>query len=61
MAAIVRFVDRCDLAAIDQLIDSVPEEAYGTVVLSDAMRSSHKTLLRRRIEEGILPAIRFAP
>ena len=34
---------------------SVPEEAYGIVLLSDSMRAEHKRLLRNRLEEGILP------
>lgn len=43
------------MEAIDALIDSVPEEAYGIVLLSDSMRAEHKRLLRKRLEEGILP------
>lgn len=56
-AAIRRFVDRADMAAIEAIIDDVPTEAYGTVLLSDRMRESHKVLLRKRYEEGILPLI----
>ena len=43
--------------AIDALIDSVPEEAYGIVLLSESMREEHKRLLRKRLEEGILPLL----
>ena len=54
-AAIKRFAAAVDMDAIDALIDSVPEEAYGIVLLSDSMRAEHKRLLRKRLEEGILP------
>ena len=54
-AAIKRFAAAVDMEAIDALIDSVPEEAYGIVLLSDSMRAEHKRLLRKRLEEGILP------
>jgi len=43
--------------AIDALIDSVPEEAYGIVLLSEPRRAEHKRLLRKRLEEGILPLL----
>ena len=44
-------------SAIDALIDSVPEEAYGVVLLSESMREERKRLLRKRLEEGILPLL----
>ena len=56
-AAIKRFAAAVDMSAIDALIDSVPEEAYGIVLLSDSMRAEHKRLLRKRLEEGILPLL----
>lgn len=56
-AAIKRFAAAVDMGAIDALIDSVPEEAYGIVLLSDSMRAEHKRLLRKRLEEGILPLL----
>ena len=56
-AAIKRFAAAVDMEAIDALIDSVPEEAYGIVLLSDSMRAEHKRLLRKRLEEGILPLL----
>ena len=37
-AAIRRFAAAVDMEAIDGLIDSVPEEAYGVVLLSESMR-----------------------
>lgn len=51
-AAIARFLDAVDMDEIDAIIDDVPEEAYGIVLLSDAMRESHKRLLRERLEKG---------
>ena len=56
-AAIKRFAAAVDMGAIDALIDSVPEEAYGIVLLSESMREEHKRLLRKRLEEGILPLL----
>lgn len=55
-AAIARFVERIDLDVVNAIIDSVPEESYGTVLMAEGMRKSHKTLLRTRYEQGILPA-----
>lgn len=43
--------------AIDALIDSVPEEAYGIVLMPEPMRAEHKRLLRKRLQEGILPLL----
>lgn len=57
LAAIKCFAAAVDMEAIDTLIDSVPEEAYGVVLLSESMREEHKRLLRKRLEEGILPLL----
>ena len=46
LAAIKCFAAAVDMEAIDTLIDSVPEEAYGVVLLSESMREEHKRLLR---------------
>ena len=51
-AAVKRFLDAVDINLIDGVIDSVPEEAFGCVVLSPQMRTLHKTLLRYRLEHG---------
>lgn len=56
-AAIARFVHAIDMDAVDELIDYVPEEAYGTVLMTDAVRESHKRLLRVRLEEGLRPLV----
>ncbi len=56
-AAIERFAAAVDMDAIDALIDSVPEEAYGIVLLSEPRRAEHKRLLRKRLEDGILPLL----
>lgn len=57
LAAMRRFADAVDMGAIDGLLDSIPEEAYGTPLLPEPMRESHKRLLRQRLEEGILPLL----
>lgn len=56
-AAIARFAAAVDLDAIDELIDGVPEEAYGVTLLPASMRSLYKRLLRQRLEEGFLPLL----
>ena len=57
-AAIARFCEAVDMDAIDALIDDVPEEAYGRIVLPDGVKQAHKTLLRTRVEQGFLPLYR---
>lgn len=54
-AAIVRIAEAMDLGAVDAIIDDVPEEAYGHILMGDAVRESHKQLIRQRFEDGILP------
>lgn len=56
-AAIERFASAVDMDAIDELVDSVPEETYGIVLLPEPLRAEHKLLLRKRLEEGILPLL----
>ena len=56
-AAIKRFMGSVDMDRIDALIDSVPAEAYGRPIMSEAVRASHKLLLRRRIDEGFAPLL----
>lgn len=43
-----------DMDEVMAIIDEVPSEAYGNVLLSDRMREFYKTLLRKRYEDGIL-------
>ncbi len=57
-AAVVRFVEAINLNAINELIDSLPSEAYGHRLMPESMRESHKTLLERRLEEGFMPHYR---
>lgn len=56
-AAIARFASAVDFDAIDDIVDSVPEEAFGVVLMTDAVRRSHKELLRYRFERGIVPLL----
>jgi hypothetical protein len=55
-AATLRAREAIDLDAVFALVDEVPEEAYGRVLMTEGQRTSHKRLLRLRYEEGILPA-----
>lgn len=57
-AAVVRFVEAVDLDAVCAIVDSVPAEAFGCPLMTEGVRSSHKLLLRRRLEDGFLPAYR---
>lgn len=56
-AAVRRFAAAVDFDAIDEIIDDVPEEAFGVVLMTDAVRRSHKELLRYRFEKGIAPLL----
>lgn len=58
VAAVERVASRLDLRVIDALVDSIPQEFRGRTVLGRAAASSHKRLLRKRFEEGILPIAR---
>lgn len=53
--AIDGIVDRFDRAAVDNLIDAVPTEAYGRILMSDSQRASHHKLIGKRFLEGIYP------
>ena len=57
-AAILRFVEAVDMEAIYALIDSVPAEAFGILLMPDAVRASHKKLLEYRLTKGFLPLCR---
>jgi len=54
-AAIIRFAEALDMAKVIDVIDGVPAEAYGIELMPEAMRESHKVLLKKRFEAGILP------
>ena len=54
-AAITRIAEAMDLETINAIIDDIPEEAYGHILMSDPVRASHKRLIQQRFEKGILP------
>lgn len=56
MKACRRLLERLDLGAVDQLIESLPEAAVGLEVMPDEVKEFHKQVLRRRVEEVIRPA-----
>lgn len=56
-AAIKRFAETVDFNEIDRIIDEVPNEAFGVVLITDAVKRSHKELLRYRFEKGIVPLL----
>ncbi len=53
--AIERIASAFDLTAFENLVDSVPREAYGWRVLSEPARESHIELVKARYEKGLLP------
>lgn len=55
VAAVQRIAARMDLHAINEIINAVPNIAYGCVLLTDGQKQSHKELVRRRFEEGLAP------
>lgn len=55
MGAMRRVAERFDAEAIDAVIDEVPREFRGRLLLGDGMRESHKRLIRERFERGVLP------
>ena len=57
-AAVLRAEKNIDLGTVEALVDEVPGEAYGRVLMTDEQRMSHKRLLRLRYERGIVPAAR---
>jgi hypothetical protein len=54
--AILRAERHIDLGMVDELVDQVPAEAYGRMLMTPEQRVSHKRLLHKRYEEGIVPA-----
>lgn len=56
-AAVKRFTERVDMAAIERIFDEVPEEAYGHLLMTPELKRAHLALLRKRLEEGILPLV----
>lgn len=54
--AVVRFMDSLDMAAIDALIDSIPDETLNMTVLPGEVAEFHKKCLHRRVEEVFQPA-----
>lgn len=60
-AAVARAAEAIDLAEVDRLVDKVPEESYGRLLMTPEQRASHKRLLAKRYDQGIVPAAeRFA-
>ena len=53
--AIERIAAAFDLTAFENLVDSVPREAYGWRILSEPARESHIELVKTRYEKGLLP------
>ena len=55
-AAVERARASVDLAAIGELIDAVPSEAYGRSLMTTPQRKAHKRLIGLRYHEGIVAA-----
>lgn len=42
---------------LDRIIDEIPNEAFGIVLMTDVVKRSYKELLRYRFEKGIVPLL----
>ena len=56
-AALVRFMERLDLDAVESLIESVPEEYLNLTPLPREVKDFHKEVLRLRVRECFAPAL----
>lgn len=56
MRAVGRFLDRVDMAAIEKLIDCLPEESVGLQVMPAQVKQFHKSVLFKRLEDVYVPA-----
>lgn len=56
-AAVRRFIEHVDMAAIERIFNEIPEEAYGHLLMTPELKQAHLALLRKRLEEGILPLV----
>ena len=54
-AAILRVADAFDPTRFENLVESIPREAYGWPLMSDAARESHIQLVEKRVREGLMP------
>lgn len=55
--ALERFGERVSFKAIEELFASVPEEAYGWTIMTPQRRDAQLSILRERLEKGILPLL----
>lgn len=55
--AVRRIVPRIDLDRINALIDEIPETALGYTIMPASVKQFHKTVLRMRYEQALLPAL----
>lgn len=58
--AVCRIAQAIDLDLIDELVDSIPEVAYGETLLTAKQKESHKRLIRERCQNGLFPASKLA-
>lgn len=56
LRAVCRVAAAYDQGVVDALVDEVPAEYRGRVLMGDGMRASHKALLAERFERGLAPA-----
>lgn len=53
--AVLRFADNLNMAAIDQIIDEIPEAELGMVVMPEISKAYHKALLHEAAHGKLLP------
>lgn len=55
-AALGRFMDRFDMRDFDDLLDSIPKQAFGLTVITEEYREFHRRVIHERYEHVFMPA-----
>lgn len=56
-AAILRFAERLDMGRVEDIINEIPEEAFGLTVMPAMQREFYIRLLHTTYEQGIRPVV----
>lgn len=56
IAALERFIGKVDYEAVAQMIDDIPEEAFGLTVMPDVVKRFYKESARLSLAKGLVPA-----
>lgn len=53
--AVLRFVDKMDIQAVKDMIDEIPQEAYGIEIITEEQKVHIKAVFQMMLDESILP------